>query len=107
MYIGKIAEVRFTRSASGTLSKDAFDQLVTWVHNFNKRGGGSFKMCVQPTRNGVTTVLHDELAAYFKPSGIAVANLLEFRINFVEVDDQGLAWEGFGIQNGSWTPLTK
>ncbi len=105
MYIGKVSEVRLTHKAADNLSKTQFDRLAQSIIWFNNRGGGSFKMCVQPTLEGVRQTLHDELVNYFKSTGLAIEGNIEFRINHNTIDLNGLAWEGFGIADGHWYPI--
>lgn len=103
--VGRIAEVRVNRARGRDMSVALNEKAANICTNFNSRGPGQFKMCVGATQEGVQMHLHHELVSHLKGWCEDVAPYLEFRINYNDVDQFGLTWEGFSIGGFDWIDL--
>lgn len=105
-YIGKVAEVRLNPKRQMEMTLRQRRDVETFLDAFNKRGGGSFKMCIGETREIVEAKLQVYLAHHVRTGWAQdLAPFLDFRVNYNSVDDHGMTWEGFGIASFDWKEL--
>jgi hypothetical protein len=106
--VGKVAELRINPKIEGELSLTQKRDADAYIKAFNGRGGGSFKMCIGPTRGYVQENLRIELSQHISTGWASqLAPFFQFRINYNDIDSAGLTWEGFGIAEFNWLPVSE